>query len=65
MDRRSFELNYENNILLLDPILTAAMYRRQQEYLAKSHRVTKEMVEAWPLSRQLWNNLIATLGPVL
>ena len=65
MDRRSFELNYENNILLLDLTVTGAMYQRQQEYIAQSHRVTKEMVEAWPLSRQLWNNLIATLGPVL
>ena len=65
MDRRSFELNYENNILLLDPTLTGDMCRRQQEYIARSHRVTREMVDAWPLSRQLWNNLIATLGPVL
>ena len=65
MDRRSFELNYENNILLLDPTLTGDMCRLQQEYIARSHRVTREMVDAWPLSRQLWNNLIATLGPVL
>jgi len=65
IDRRSFELNYENNILLIDPTLTAAMYDRQQEYIARSHRVTREMVDSWPLSRKLWNNLIATLGPVL
>ena len=30
MDRRSFELNYENNILLYDPALTAEMRRRQE-----------------------------------
>jgi len=29
MDRRSFELNYENNILFYDPALTAEMRRRQ------------------------------------
>jgi cardiolipin synthase len=65
MDRRSFELNYENNILFHDLTLTGAMRDRQQEYIAQSYRVTKEAVAAWPISRRLWNNLIATLGPVL
>ncbi len=65
MDRRSFELNYENNILLHDPALTGVMRDRQQEYIARSHPVSREAVAAWPMSRQLWNNLIATLGPVL
>ena len=40
MDRRSFELNYENNILLCDPAVTAAMRERQEQYLADSRRVT-------------------------
>jgi cardiolipin synthase A/B len=65
MDRRSFELNYENNILFHDPALTGAVRERQQEYISRSNRVTKEAVTAWPISRRLWNNLIATLGPVL
>ena len=65
MDRRSFELNYENNILFHDPALTSAVRERQQEYIARSHRVTREAVAAWPMRRRLWNNLIATLGPVL
>ncbi|MGO4396500.1 cardiolipin synthase [Variovorax sp. M-6] len=65
MDRRSFDLNYENNILFHDKALTATMRERQQQYIARSHPVTREMVAAWPLSRRLWNNLIATLGPVL
>ena len=65
MDRRSFELNYENNILFHDRALTGVMRDRQQEYIAKSNRITKEAVADWPMSRQLWNNLIATLGPVL
>jgi cardiolipin synthase len=38
---------------------------RQEEYIARSNRVTEEAVAAWPMSRRLWNNLIATLGPVL
>jgi cardiolipin synthase A/B len=65
MDRRSFELNYENNILFHDTVLTGTMRERQQEYIGRSNRITMEAVAAWPMSRRLWNNLIATLGPVL
>ena len=65
LDRRSFELNYENNILFHDPALTGVMRKRQQDYITRSHPVTKDEVAAWPMSRRLWNNLIATLGPVL
>ena len=65
MDRRSFELNYENNILLYDSALTADVRRRQDAYLANSHPVTAEMVAQWPMTRRLWNNAVAMLGPVL
>jgi cardiolipin synthase A/B len=65
LDRRSFDLNYENNILFYDPALTAEMCRRQEEYLAQSHEVTAEMVAQWPITRRLWDNTIAMLGPVL
>ncbi len=65
LDRRSFELNYENNILLVDRALTTDVSRRQDAYLAQSVPVTREMLAQWPLTRQLWNNAIAMLGPVL
>jgi cardiolipin synthase len=65
MDRRSFELNYENNILFCDPSLTADMRGRQESYIAKSLPVTPEAVEGWSWGRRLWNNTIAMLGPVL
>jgi cardiolipin synthase len=65
MDRRSFELNYENNILFYDPALTGEMRRRQDAYLARSHAVTADMVSRWPITRRFWNNAIAMLGPVL
>jgi cardiolipin synthase A/B len=65
MDRRSFDLNYENNILFYDSAMTDTVRKRQHEYLARSHPVTKMAVAAWPRSRRLWNNLIATLGPLL
>lgn len=65
MDRRSFELNYENNILLHDPTLTAEIRQRQNTYLANAHPITAESVSAWSMRRRLWNNSIAILGPVL
>jgi cardiolipin synthase len=65
MDRRSFDLNYENNILFYDPTLTAEMRLRQDAYLACSHPVTADTVDQWPMTRRLWNNTIAMLGPIL
>ncbi|QJQ07321.1 cardiolipin synthase [Undibacterium piscinae] len=65
MDRRSFELNYENNILLYDPVLSEKLRLRQATYLAQSRQVTLEMVQAWSVSHRLLNNTIAMFGPVL
>ena len=65
MDRRSFELNYENNILFYDPALTADMVRRQQVYLKESRLVTLAEVNGWSTSRVLWYNTLAMLGPLL
>ena len=65
MDRRSFELNFENNILFHDPGLTAEVRGRQQAYLASSLPVSAEQVARWPMHRRLWNNTLAMLGPVL
>ena len=65
MDRRSFELNYENNILFHDEALTAQMRARQDAYLASSKEVTLADVEAWSARRRLWNNTVAMLDPLL
>ena len=65
MDRRSFDLNYENNILLNDVTMTAEMLCLQEYYISKSNRVMSEEVAAWSWPRRLWNNTIAMLGPLL
>ncbi len=65
MDRRSLELNYENNVLCYDPELAQAVRVRQQEFLAHAVPVTLEQVAAWSLPRRLWNNVMVMLGPVL
>jgi cardiolipin synthase len=65
MDRRSFDLNYENNILLYDPDFTAQICQRQEDYIRCSRVVSAEGVAGWPVRRRLWNNTIAMLGPLL
>jgi len=65
MDRRSFDLNYENNILIYDAGLTAAIRDRQDEYRASSHAVTLETVHNWSAGHRLLINAMAMLGPVL
>jgi len=64
MDRRSLELNYENNILVLDPQLTSAVAERQQQYIRQSRAVTLEEVAGWSMPRKLINNTVAILGPL-
>ena len=65
MDRRSFDLNYENNILFCDSDLTGQVRRRQQQYVAGSLEVSAQAVDAWHWPRRLLNNAVAMLGPVL
>jgi cardiolipin synthase len=65
MDRRSFDLNFENNILIYDTQLTSDVRQRQQKYIDSATSVSKETVAQWSVARRLWNNFIAMLGPVL
>jgi len=65
MDRRSFDLNYENNILLEDRQLSADLLQRQRAYLASSTAVTAQDIASWNLAHRLWNNAVAMFGPVL
>jgi cardiolipin synthase len=65
LDRRSFELNFENNILLRDKAFAAELRVRQTEYVAASDRVTAQDVAGFGIARQLWQNLVATVSPLL
>jgi cardiolipin synthase len=65
LDRRSFDLNYENNILFYDSALTSEVRRRQQDYIERSQPVLAADVATWSLQRRLWNNTIGMLGPLL
>ena len=65
MDRRSLELNFENNMLIADADVVAAIHARQSGYLAASHPVMPEAVRAWPFHQRLVQNTIAMMAPVL
>lgn len=65
LDRRSFDLNAENNILLWGAETTAAIRQRQQDYLQSTRRISLRDVANWPWPRRLWNNAVAISGPLL
>ena len=65
LDRRSFELNFENNILFDDPAFASEVRARQDDYLALCDRVSRDEVADYGIARRLWQNLLATLSPML
>ena len=65
LDRRSFELNFENNILFDDRGFAAELRARQDGYLTECDRVTRDEVARYGIALRLWQNLLATLSPML
>lgn len=65
LDRRSFELNFENNILFEDRSFAGELRARQDQYLAQCERVTRKDVAHYGIVLRLWQNLLATLSPML
>jgi len=65
LDRRSFELNFENNILFADREFAAAVRARQDEFIADSDLVTRADVDGFGLAARLWQNSVAMVSPIL
>lgn len=65
MDMRSFDLNYENDVLIQDCALAGAVRERQLEYIASAGLVSLSDIAAWKPHQRMWHNAIATIGPVL
>ncbi|MEM8679723.1 MAG: cardiolipin synthase [Planctomycetota bacterium] len=65
MDLRSFDLNYENDMLFEDEALTCAIRSRQEAYIRRSDPVTMNDVRRWSRLARIRNNVIATAGPIL
>jgi cardiolipin synthase len=65
LDRRSFELNFENNILFADDQFAGVLRARQDEYLADCDPVTQDVVNGFGLLGRLWQNSLAMMSPIL
>ena len=65
MDRRSLELNFENNLLLADADVVAMIRARQLGYLSVCRQVKADQVRAWPFHQRLVQNAVAMASPVL
>ena len=65
LDRRSLELNFENNLLVFDEPLTRAIRDRQLGYLSVSRAVEAAEVAGWPLWRRAVQNTVAMASPLL
>ncbi|WP_296203660.1 cardiolipin synthase [Psychrobacter sp. UBA3962] len=65
LDLRSFDLNYENNVIFYDKALTEEIITRQESYIADSVEVTRSEVRKWPIYYRIWINIVSTMGPLL
>jgi cardiolipin synthase A/B len=65
IDRRSFDLNYENAILIDSEEVTGVLDARQTDYMRRSVEVTLDEVMAWSRVRRIRNNSVALAEPLL
>ena len=65
MDRRSFELNYEMNLLAYGGDLAQALDERQHSYIQRSRQLTRQEIMGWSPPRRLRTNLLALAAPIL
>lgn len=65
MDRRSLELNFENNILLHDRAVSEAIRSRQDTYLAAAKAVTRAKSGGRATFRRAVENLATIFNPIL
>ena len=65
LDRRSFELNFENNLLFADEAFAGAVRDRQDEFIAVSDLVTRSDVDSFGFAARLWQNSVAMVSPIL
>jgi len=64
MDRRSLDLNFENNILFHSPDLTAQVEAHQQRWLAQSAEIPADEINRRSLPRRFVQNLATMFGPL-
>lgn len=64
MDRRSLDLNFENNLLFYSPPDAADIRARQLAYLADSRPVDPAWVRSRPAIKRLTDNILTMVGAV-
>ena len=64
MDRRSLELNFENNILLYSAHVSQQIRQRQNVYLANSKEITRDEVQDRPFTRRFMENVMTMASAV-
>jgi cardiolipin synthase len=65
MDRRSIDLNFENNILLCSERMAREIRERQESYLHSATEVLPENLRRRTIPRRLWENTLTMFSPVL
>ncbi len=64
MDRRSLDLNFENNILFYSADLAAQVTALQRQWLAASLEIDHGTIAARPLLRRFVDNLLTMVAAV-
>jgi cardiolipin synthase len=65
MDRRSFNLNYENSMLIDSVDVTAELDAVQQGYIDRATEISLSQVQGWGPLRRIRNNSVALAEPLL
>jgi cardiolipin synthase len=65
LDRRSFELNFENNVLFEDESFARQVRERQQQYLDQARCIDLARLEKRSPLYRVWGNTVAMMAPLL
>ena len=64
IDRRSLELNYENNILLYSSATATLIRERQNSYLAQASVVSADDLQQRPAWKIMLQNFLTIFEPI-
>lgn len=65
LDFRSFDLNFQNDILLKNAKLVGASRQRQMEYYTNSTIVDPAEVASWPVWKRIWHSSFVSIIPLI
>lgn len=65
MDQRSFDLNYENSMMLVDANVVGDLRGKQEAFISMSVPVQRDTVAGWTVPRRILINSIGMLAPLL